>query len=115
MPVFVNSSANKAIVDSRLRPSAHLSEYFQSLHCAKSGWNLGWCACCVLSLLRNTRNAPSSTKPEVCNVSHRHQRRIESWPQATCAKIGEVQPNGFSVMWVDRQTHRHTHYNTSQP
>ena len=52
----------------------------------------------------------TDVKPEVHNVSQRHQRRMrtEPWPLATDTKIGEVWPYGFKVMGVDRQTNKQT-------
>jgi len=57
-----------------------------------------------------------STKPEVYNVSQRHQR-TEPQPEATCTKnlvkIVRVVPEIFSQ--TDRHTHTHTHHNTCTP
>ena len=47
----------------------------------------------------------SYTKPEVQNVSQRRQRRTEPRRQATCTKIGVVQPRVFKFCErTDRQT-----------
>jgi len=70
------------------------AEVVAGVYCwAKLGWN--WCrnyhCYTILSLLRNTREAPwgslcenmaLSTKREVHNVLQRHKRRTKPWPQA---------------------------------
>jgi len=54
-----DSNENKAIIDSRLFPDAQLTTSTSGLYrWTKFGWNLDWCACRVLSPLRNTHDAP---------------------------------------------------------
>ena len=78
---------------------------------AKFGWNL---CCCVLSLLRNTHNAPQNryNMTEIHNMS----QRLKNLHHAR--KIRQSSLCGFRVMQADRQTNgqlnRHTHHNTSR-
>jgi len=56
--------------------------------------------------------AKSSTKPEVHNTLHCHQKRTEAWPQVTCTenilKFGRVDICEQTYTWTDSQTYRQT-------
>jgi len=62
------------------------------------------------------KNTTSSTKPEVHNVVHCRQKRIDSRPMITCTEnfvnYGHVV---FDIRKGDIQTDRHAHRNTSNP
>jgi len=92
---------------------------------AKFGWNLCCYACCLLSLPRNTRNAPRNRYVK----TWRHPR---NWKYITYRNASRGEPShshmqhapirwssacGFRVTQADRQTdgqlNRHTHHNTS--
>jgi len=63
-------------------------------------------------------NMTSSTKPEVHNVSHCHQKRIELRTQVTCTKNLVKFGLCFSrhaSRQTDKETDRHADYNTSRP
>ena len=53
-------------------------------------------------------NVTSSVKPELHNVSQRHQRRTEPRPQGICTKNREGWSSGSRDVLADRQTDTHT-------
>jgi len=101
------SNSNKAIVDSRLwqtQPNTVVITLVQ----VKDGENLSSIPKYRISAHWSHwhENMMSSIKLEVNNVSQCHQRTTEPQPQATGIKSGKVWPDGFWVMWANRQNKR---------
>jgi len=97
-PILLRASqtrfTNKAIVDSRLHLQCRMLTNNQTLVVWRPTGTATWrtllniTSCLILPTGPwYNDNITSSVKPDVHNVSQRHQRRTEPWPQATCTKM----------------------------